>query len=170
MKTYRGGRKKSIFSRHFLQQSITFFQQLLETKKHKTWSTPYPLKSSIIGWILNQENPGNLTYVVQIPRLHCFIQTFAEFLNFVLHFNDLYIRLQNKKDLPHENNWWAPAKTRDVITQDLNYRVLSILPSQTVRYQWNYQEKMKRYFSGETKFSIESQRSIGVSTEIVIAA
>ena len=59
MKTNHGGWKKSIFSRHFLQQSIAFFQQLLKTKKHETCSTPYPLKSSIIGGILHQENPGN---------------------------------------------------------------------------------------------------------------
>jgi len=59
MKTNRGGRKKSIFSRHFLQQSIAFFQQLLETKKHKTSSTTYPLKGRIIGGLLHQENPGN---------------------------------------------------------------------------------------------------------------
>ena len=104
MKTNRGGRKKSILSRHFLQQSIAFFQQLLETKKHKTCSTPYPLKSSITRGSLHQETQETQTYVVQIPRLYCFIQTFAEFLNFVLHFDDLYIRLQNKTDLAHENN------------------------------------------------------------------
>ena len=104
MKTNRGGRKKSIFSRHFLQQSIAFFQQLLETKKHETCSTLYPLKSSIIGGICTKKTQETQTYVVQIPRLHCFIQTFAEFLNFVLHFDDPYIRLQNKTDLPHENN------------------------------------------------------------------
>ena len=60
MKTNHGGWKKSIFSRHFLQQSIAFFQQLLETKKHETCSTPYPLKSSIIGGILHQENQRKL--------------------------------------------------------------------------------------------------------------
>ena len=36
------------------------------------------------------------------------------------------------------------------------HRVLSILPNQPVRNQWNYQEKIERHFSVETKFSIES--------------
>ena len=40
---------------------------------------------------------------------------------------------------------------------------------QTVTYQWKYQQKMERHFSVETKLPIESQRSTGVSTEIVIA-
>ena len=35
------------------------------------------------------------------------------------------------------------------------HRVLSILPNQPVRNQWNYQEKMERHFSVETRFSIE---------------
>ena len=36
------------------------------------------------------------------------------------------------------------------------HRVLSILPNQPVRNQWNYQEKMERHFSVEIEFSIES--------------
>ena len=36
------------------------------------------------------------------------------------------------------------------------HMVFSILPNQPVRNQWNYQEKMERHFSVETKFSIES--------------
>ena len=35
------------------------------------------------------------------------------------------------------------------------HMVFSILPNQPVRNQWNYQEKMERHFSVETKFSIE---------------
>ena len=38
---------------------------------------------------------------------------------------------------------------------------------QTDRSQWNYQEKMERHYSIETKFPIESKRSICVSTEIL---
>ena len=36
------------------------------------------------------------------------------------------------------------------------HTVFSILPNQPARNQWNYQEKMERHFSVETKFSIES--------------
>ena len=36
------------------------------------------------------------------------------------------------------------------------HMVFSILPNQPDRNQWNYQEKMERHFSVETKFSIES--------------
>ena len=36
------------------------------------------------------------------------------------------------------------------------HMVFSILPNQPARNQWNYQEKMERHFSVETKFSIES--------------
>lgn len=100
MKTNRGGRKKSIFSRHFLQQSIAFFQQLLERKKHKTCSIQQYTVAFEKQYYRRNFAPEAQTYVVQIPRLHCFIQTFAEFLNFVLHFDDLYIRLRNKKDFP----------------------------------------------------------------------
>ena len=35
------------------------------------------------------------------------------------------------------------------------HMVFSILPNQPVRNQWNYQEKMERHFSVETRFSIE---------------
>ena len=41
-------------------------------------------------------------------------------------------------------------------------RVLSIMPKQTVRKHWNYQEKMERHCLIETKFPIELKRSICV--------
>ena len=48
------------------------------------------------------------------------------------------------------------AKNKLICENAVTYRVLSILPNQPVRNQWNYQEKMERHFSVEKKFSIES--------------
>ena len=44
--------------------------------------------------------------------------------------------------------------------------VLSILPNQPVRNQWNYQEKMERHFSVKQSFQ-ENQATIYSSTEIL---
>ena len=45
--------------------------------------------------------------------------------------------------------------------------VLSILPNQPVRNQWNYQEKMERHFSVKKEKFQENQATIYSSTEIL---
>ena len=50
----------------------------------------------------------------------------------------------------------SPSRDSKLDPEKCSYRVLSILPNQPVRNQWNCQEKMERHFSVETKFPIAS--------------
>ena len=50
----------------------------------------------------------------------------------------------------------SPSRDSKLDPEKCSYSVLSILPNQPLRNQWNYLEKMERHFSVERKFPIES--------------
>jgi len=92
------------------------------------------------------------------------------YLLFLFSFFILYIQMWT------HTKWYFPnfarkmfqneAKNKLICENAVTYRVLSILPNQPVRNQWNYQEKMERHFSVEKKFSIESSDPFTFRTKL----